>query len=74
MLVDFVDGADVFVIERGGGAGFHAKALERLRAHGDVARKKFQRDAAAEGEVFGFIDDAHAAAAEFGDDLEVRNG
>ena len=74
MLVDLVDGADVLVIERRGGACFHAKTLQRLRTHCDVAGKKFERDATAEREILGFIDDPHAAAADFTDNLEVRNG
>jgi len=34
----------------------------------EIVGKKFQRDEAAETRVFGFIDDAHTAAAEFLDD------
>ena len=70
-FADFVDGADVVVIERGGGAGFAAEAFERGGIFGDVVGKKFQRDEAAEREVFGFVDDSHAAAAEFFDDAVV---
>ncbi len=70
-FADFVDGADVVVIERGGGAGFAAEAFERGGIFGDVVGKKFQRDETAEREVFGFVDDSHAAAAEFFDDAVV---
>ena len=70
-FADFVDGADVGVIEGGGGAGFAAKALEGLRVVGDFVGEKFQGDEAAEFGVFGFEDHAHAAAADFVEDAVV---
>ena len=36
LLADFVDGADVGVIERGGGAGLATKAFEGLRIAGQI--------------------------------------
>src|SRR5664280_792640 len=41
-LADVVDGADVGMIERGGGPSFAAKTLQRLRITGDIIRKKFE--------------------------------
>jgi len=72
-FADFVDGADVGVIEGGGGLGFALKAFERLRVAGDAVGKKFQRYEAVELAVFRFVHHAHAAAAEFFDDTEMRN-
>ena len=63
-FADFVNGADVGVIERGGGAGFAAEALESQQGLARRCREKFQGDEAAEREVLGFVDDSHAAAAE----------
>ena len=72
-FADFVDRADVVVIQRGGGAGFAAKAFECTGIGGDVVGQKFERDESAERQVFGFVDDSHAAATEFFDDAVVRD-
>ena len=74
VFADFVDRADVGMVQRGSGAGLAAKAFERLRIVRDIVRKKFQSDEAAERSVFGFVDDAHAAAAEFFDNAVMRDG
>jgi len=73
VLADFVDGADVGVVESGRGAGFAAEAFEGLRVAGEFFGKKFEGDEAAEFRVFGFVDDSHAAAAEFFEDAVVRD-
>src|SRR5208282_6433596 len=44
VLANFIDGADVGMIERGSGASFAAKALERLGVARDIFGKKLQRD------------------------------
>ena len=41
LIVNFVDGADVGVIEGGGGFGFALKAAEGLRIFGDVVGQEF---------------------------------
>ncbi len=74
MLFDGMNGANAGMIERGGGAGFAEEAFERLRIAVCVFRKKFQGDAAAEFGVFGFVDDAHAAAAKFAEDFVMGDG
>ena len=56
------------------GAGFAAEALESLRVLGDVVGKEFQSDKPSEVGVFGFVDDAHAATAEFLNDPVMRYG
>ncbi len=68
---DFVDGADVGVVEGGGGFGFAAEAFESLRVGGEGVGEKFQGDEAIEESVLGFVDDAHSAAAETFEDAEV---
>jgi hypothetical protein len=74
VLAEFVDDADVGVIERRGGLRFALEAGESVRGVGHVRREEFQRDEAVKGAVFGFIDDAHAAATEFFEDPVVRKG
>ena len=70
-FADVVDGADVGVIEGGGGLGFALEAGERLRIGGDVFGEEFECDEAMEAGVFGLVDNAHAAATEFVGDDEV---
>ena len=70
-FADVVDGADVGVIEGGCGLGFALEAGECLRISGDVFGEEFESDEAVEAGVFGFVDDAHAAATEFVGDEEV---
>ena len=74
MVGDFVNGADVRVVQRGSGARFPAKTLQRLRILGHIIGQKFQGDKSAKHRVFRLIDDAHAAAAEFFDNAIVRDG
>src|SRR5262245_12817235 len=61
MLLDRIDGADVRMIERRGGARLTLESLERLRIAREFLRKKLDGHATSEPAVFGFIDDAHAA-------------
>jgi hypothetical protein len=44
VLADFVDGADVGMVERGSGVSPAAKTFECVGVSGDVARKKFEGD------------------------------
>ena len=74
VLADVVNGADVGMVQRGGGLGFALETAQRLRVSGDVVGKKFQRDEAVQARVFGLVDNAHAAAAELFDDAVVRDG
>jgi hypothetical protein len=74
LLANVVNGADVRMIERGGGLGFALETGEGLRVARDVLREKFQRDETAEARVLGFVDDTHAATTEFFDDAVVRDG
>jgi hypothetical protein len=41
---------------------------------GNVIGQKFQSDRPVQGQVLGLVDDTHAAATEFLDDVVVRNG
>ena len=68
---DGVDRDDVRVVERGGGAGFVLEAGELLLVEHRGEGQHFQGDAAAERDLLGFVDDAHAAAADLAEDAEV---
>ena len=72
-FIDFIDRADVGMIQRGGGARFALEALERPAVARHFGREKFQRDGAAKFRVDGVVDDAHTAAAKLFLDPIVRN-
>src|SRR5207302_731233 len=74
VLIDFVNGADVGMIESGSGARFTLKTLEGLGVGGDVLGKKFEGDEAAQLDVLGLIDNTHASAAEFLNDAVMGDG
>jgi hypothetical protein len=74
VLVHLIDGADVRVVQRRGGARFAQEALHRLRLVGAILRQELERHLARELHVFGEIDHAHAARAERVEDAIVRDG
>jgi hypothetical protein len=73
VFADVMDGADVGMVQRAGGAGFAFEAFEGLRIASEIVGEKFESDEAAKTRVFGFVDDAHSAAAEFFDDAVMRD-
>src|SRR5262249_1574736 len=64
VLVDVVDGADVRMIHRGGGAGFSPEARNSFRVVAKILGQKLERNGATELCVFGPVDDPHAATAQ----------
>ena len=72
VLADIVDGADVGVVQRRCGARLAAESLQGLGIVGEVGRQELQRDEALQPRILGFVDDAHAAAAQLLDDAVVR--
>jgi hypothetical protein len=73
VLADLINSADIGMIQRGRRASLPLEAFESLRVGGKSVGQKFERDAAAEIEIFGFINDAHAASTEFREDAVVGN-
>jgi hypothetical protein len=74
LVVDFVDGADVRVIQRGGSFGFALKAAQRLRIFRYLHGQEFEGNKPAELDILGLVDDTHAATAEFSNDAVMGNG
>ena len=74
LVVDFINRADVGMIQRGGGLGFTLEAAKGLWVFGNLIRKEFEGHEAVEFHVLGFVDDAHPAAAQLLDDAVVRDG
>ena len=73
-FADFVDRADVRMIQRGSCLGFTTKTLECLVVEGYFIGQEFQGDKPVQAQIFRFVDNPHTAAAEFLDDAIVRNG
>jgi hypothetical protein len=73
-FIDFVDGADVRMIQRGCGLGLALETAEGLGIVGEIVGKKLQGHVAAELEVFCFIDDTHPAATQLLHNAVVRDG
>src|SRR5712692_3234349 len=74
MLANFVNGADVGMVQGGGSTSLPAKAFERLWVFGYILRQELQSDKATEFGVLGLVHHTHPAAPELLDDAVVRNG
>ena len=74
LVVNFVNGADVRMVQCGCGLGLALEAGEGLRIFGYFVGQEFQGYKAAQLEVFGLIDNAHAATTKLFDHSIVRDG
>jgi hypothetical protein len=72
MFANFVNGADVGVIESRGGARLATEPLQSLRVSGKVVWEEFEGDEAAKLNIFGLVNHTHTAAAELFNDSIVR--
>ena len=73
-LVDFVDSANVRVVQRRRGFGLALEAAESLCVMGEFVGKELQGDVATELQVFRLIHHTHAPAADPAEDAVMRNG
>jgi hypothetical protein len=73
MLLDGMNGADARMIQRGSCTRFANEPLERRGVLVGFGRQKFQGHPPAQLGVFRFVDHTHAAAADFADNLVVRD-
>src|SRR5271155_201954 len=74
LFADFVDGADIRVIECGGGSGFALETFQRRPISGEIIGQEFQRYEALQFGVFRFIDYAHPATAQLFQDAVMGDG
>ena len=74
LVVDFIDGADVGMIECGRRLRFALEASQSLRVFRNLVRKELQGDKTVQLYVFGLVDHAHATAAQLLCDAVVRDG
>jgi hypothetical protein len=73
MIANLVNGADVGMVQGGGGTRLAAETFQGLRVLRDVVGQELERDEAAQVSVLGLVHHAHPAAAEFADDTVVRD-
>src|SRR6202050_5190129 len=73
-FTNIVNDADIGVIEGGGGTRLAMEALDGLGVLRNVIGEEFEGDVAAEAGIFGFVDHAHTAAAEFFEDGVMGDG
>jgi hypothetical protein len=73
VLVDFVNRADVRVIQSRCGLHFPPEPFKSGQVVGHPARQEFQPDWAMQPRGLSFVDDAHPAATELFDDAVVAN-
>ena len=73
VLVDLVDRTDARMVQRRRGSSLAHEALDHLSVVGAIRREELERHVARELEVFGLVDDAHAAGAERSNNSIMRN-
>ena len=71
---DFMHGADIRVIQRGGRFRFSPEPRLYVLVTKQVSCQEFQSDRTLEVRVLGLVNDTHAALAELRGDLVVRDG
>jgi hypothetical protein len=74
LVVDFVDGADVGMIQRGRSFGLAFEAIQGLWVLRYVVRQELERNKSSELQVLGLVNHTHPAPAEFLDDAVMRSG
>jgi hypothetical protein len=74
MLTNFVDRADIRMVQSRCGTGFAPEPFERLHVSRHIFGQELQRHKTAKLGVFGFVNDAHAAATELFYDSVMGDG
>jgi len=74
LIVDFVDRANVGMVQRGSSLRLALEAGQSLSVFSDLVRQELQGHEAMQFYVFSLVDHAHPATAELFDNAVVRNG
>src|SRR5262245_61894601 len=74
LLSDFVDGANIWMIQSRGGLSFALETSQGVVIVDNFIGNELQRDKSAEDGVFRLVHHAHSAAAQLFQDAVVRNG
>ena len=61
MVIDFINRADIGMVQGGCAASFAAEAFDRRRVPRQLLRQEFERHVPAEFEIFRLVDHAHTA-------------
>ena len=64
VFANLVDGADIRVVQGGGGTSFTLKTVERERIFFRFGGQELEGDTAAQVEVLGFVHNAHPSTAQ----------
>ena len=73
VLANLVNGADVWVIQRGGGARFSLESLQRLPVFAQRIRQELEGNQAAQFCILSAINHTHPTAPELLENAVVRN-
>src|SRR5215469_15108027 len=73
-FANIIDGADIGVVQSGGGLRFTLEPRQGLPVLGHIIRKKLHGNKAMEPSVLSFVDHAHSTTADFFEDMVVRDG
>ena len=73
VAADFMNGANVGVVEGGRSAGFALESFKGLLVVGQIFGEKFQCNETSQSGVFGLVNDAHPAASQLFEDAVVRD-
>ena len=73
LVIDFMDCADVRMVQRRGSLSFTLEASQRLRVFGNIVRQKLECNEAMQLHVLRFVDDTHPPATEFLDNAVMRD-
>jgi hypothetical protein len=74
LVINFVNRADIGVIQCRGSFGFALKAAEGLRVFGYVVGQELEGDEATELHILSLVDNTHPAAAQLLQNAVVRDG
>src|SRR5208282_6362628 len=74
VLANFVDGADIRVVQSGSRARFALKTVEREGIFFRLGRQEFEGDMPAQVHVLRFVDNTHPSATQLREDTVVRDG
>jgi len=71
---DVVNGANIGMIQRGGGLSLELKSRQRVRVSGNLFRQELEGHEAMQPRVLSFVHHAHTATTQFLEDAVVRDG
>src|SRR5580698_9241933 len=74
LFLHFINGADAWMVQRGGSLGLALKPLEGFWVARQRNRKKFQSNTSPQANIFRFENHPHAATAQILDNAVVRDG